>query len=66
MLERGGYEGWSASSLYSRSVRCNEVRFFAGCAAKKWPPFGAVELRRQGNRKRFAATPKNVVSSQDA
>jgi hypothetical protein len=43
-----------------------ELGFFAGSAAKKWPLLGAAEVRRQGNRKRFAVTPGSVVSSQYA
>jgi len=48
-----------------RSVRDatdNGLRFFAGCAAKKWPPFGAVEVNHQGNRKRLRPLQKMCLA----
>jgi len=49
-----------ADRLLSQHRSETTVSFFAGSAAKKWPPFGAAEVRHQGNRKRFAVTPENA------
>ena len=47
----------------SRYASHNGVRFFADCAAKKGPPFGAVELKPRG-KLAFGGTPENMLSSQ--
>jgi quercetin dioxygenase-like cupin family protein len=44
-------------------VKHKFTTLFRGLRGEKVASFGAAEFRHQGNRKRFASTPENVVSS---
>src|SRR5689334_20865883 len=54
LYERAMPDRAGARPLFINIYLTNSVRFFADCAAKKGPPFGAVEVRPQGHQERFA------------